>query len=223
MHKWECFLLEAASTDNAWKKYVLEQPSGRNYLARSAASDPGFDKLKTEAVGVAKPVIAQKWYNKTLDKLTGQEQTKVSVAATKAVEDQASLLTKTPEEVLKADLKQFEKAVRSNIKVELTQREFDTLVAFSFNIGSSAFADSTVVEEINKNRYKSGPVQQRQDGIQAIENAILEFNKSDGTVSAGLTRRRYVEADEFLAEAREELHKLEKEVRIASGSPAIKI
>lgn len=225
VHKWECFLLETASTDNAWKKYLLEQRpgSGEQYLARSAAADPGFDKLKTKAVEIAKPVIAQKWYNKTLDKLTGQEQAKVSAAATEAVEAQASLLAKTPEDVLKEDLKPFETAVKADIKVELTQREFGSLVSFCFNIGTSAFAASSVVAEINKNRYKSGPVQQRLDGIEAIKDAFLEFNKSDGRVSAGLTRRRYAEADDFLAEARAELNKLEKEVRIASGSPAVEI
>ena len=90
-------------------------------------------------------------------------------------------------------------------------------------IGPAAFSESGVVAEINKNRYKSGPVQQRLDGIEAIKDAFLEFNKSDGRVSAGLTRRRYAEADDFLAEARAELNKLEKEVRIASGSPAVEI
>jgi len=90
-------------------------------------------------------------------------------------------------------------------------------------IGPAAFSESGVVAEINKNRYKSGSVQERRDGIQAIENAFLEFNKSDGRVNAGLTRRRYAEADEFLGEARAEFKELEKKVRIASGSPAVKI
>jgi len=36
-------------------------------------------------------------------------------------------------------------------------------------------------------------------------------------------RRRYAEADEFLAGARTELKELEKNVRIASGSPAVNI
>ena len=110
--------------------------------------------------------------------------------------------------------------MRADIKAELTQRQFDALVSLCFNIGPSAFSGSRVVAEINKNRYKSGSVQQRQDGIQAIENAFLEFNKSNGRVNAGLMRRR---ADEFLGEARAELKELEKNVRIASGSPAVKI
>ena len=223
--KWNCFLLEAASTGDPWSKYVLEQRPGSNelYLARPAASDPDFAKLKTRAVEIAKPAISHKWYNKTFDKLTGQEQAKVTAAATKAVEDQASLLAKTPDDVLKEDLKQFEKTVRADIKVEVTQRQFDALLALCFNIGPTAFSRSRVVAEINKNRYKSGSVQQRQAGIQGIENAFLEFNKSDGRINAGLMRRRYAEADEFLGEARAELRELEKNVRIASGSPAVKI
>ena len=225
VHKWNRFLLEAASTGDPWSKYLLEQRPGSNglYLERSAASDPDFAKLKTRAVEIAESAVTQKWYKKRFDKLTGQEQAKVTAAATKAVADQASLLGKTPDEVLKEDLKQFEKAVRADIKVELTERQFDALVSLCFNIGPSAFSRSKVVAEITKNRYRSGSVQQRQDGIRAVENAFLEFNKSDGRVNAGLMRRRYAEADDFLGEARTELKELEKNVRIASGSPAVKI
>jgi len=218
--KWKCFLLEAASADDAWKKYVLKQRPGKSksYLARPTAFDNRFAELKTKAIDISKAVIAQKKYKKAFDKLTRQEQEKVTAAASSAVDEQAKLLAKMPNDVLKEDIKPFEKAVRAHITAKLTQEEFDALFSFCFNIGRSAFSKSSVVKEINKNNYKSGTVKERRAAIQAIENAFLKFNKSHGVVNDGLTKRRKAEADQFLAAARAELVELEKKAPLASGS-----
>lgn len=52
-------------------------------------------------------------------------------------------------ELLKTDLKRFEDVVNISIKVTLKQHQFDALVSLAFNIGTNAFANSTVVKRIN--------------------------------------------------------------------------
>jgi len=43
----------------------------------------------------------------------------------------------------------FEQAVNDLVKVPLTQAEFDALVSFAFNVGTGAFAGSTMLELLN--------------------------------------------------------------------------
>jgi lysozyme len=121
------------------------------------------------------------------------------------------VLAKSPDGVFHEAIKPFEKAVNDSIKAKLTQEEFDALVSLCFNIGVRAFSKSSVVREINKDKHKSGDAKQRKVAIDAIESAFGKFNKSGGKVSHGLTKRRKAEADSFLAAARAELARLEKE------------
>lgn len=77
--------------------------------------------------------------------------------------------------------------VNKALRVPLTQNQFDALVALTFNIGVPAFTDSTLVRKLN-----SGDV----------AGAALQFsrwNKDNGKVVAGLTRRRAAEADLFVS------------------------
>ena len=75
--------------------------------------------------------------------------------------------------------------VNSSVTAPLTQGEFDALVDFCFNCGCTAFTPSTMLDLLNARDY---------------EAASLEFerwDKCDGTVIAGLLRRRIAEKDEF--------------------------
>jgi lysozyme len=54
--------------------------------------------------------------------------------------------------LLRSDVGAFERAVLSAVRVRLNQNEFDALVSLAFNIGTGAFAGSTVVRELNANR-----------------------------------------------------------------------
>ena len=58
------------------------------------------------------------------------------------------------EELLRSDLKRFEKAVRDLIDVPLDQCEFDALVSFAFNCGQGALADSTLRRRLNARESK---------------------------------------------------------------------
>jgi len=79
---------------------------------------------------------------------------------------------------LNSDLAQFEKTINESVKVPLTQDQFDALVAFVYNIGSGAFKKSTLLKVLNGGHYDQ------------VDNQMLRWNKGDGKVLPGLTRRR---------------------------------
>jgi len=86
---------------------------------------------------------------------------------------------------LKTNLASAEETVKNDVKVELTQGEYNALVDFVFNLGSGNFAGSTLLKKINAGDYK---------------NAALEFPRWDlcaGEVSQGLLNRRLAEQAEF--------------------------
>lgn len=53
------------------------------------------------------------------------------------------------DEIFARDLRQYEDAVSAALKRPVSQRSFDALVSLCFNIGTGAFAKSTVVKRIN--------------------------------------------------------------------------
>ncbi len=82
------------------------------------------------------------------------------------------------DELLRQDMNTFEKAVKSLVKVPLSQNQFDTLVSFVFNVGIGALRSSTLLKLLNKGLYNEVPAQ------------LMRWNKGGGRVLAGLTRRR---------------------------------
>lgn len=54
---------------------------------------------------------------------------------------------------LKEDLRWAEEAVNDHVKVELTQGQFDALVSFVFNIGETAFYESSLLRLLNEGQY----------------------------------------------------------------------
>lgn len=98
------------------------------------------------------------------------------------------------DDTLRADLAQFERDVTSLVKVPITQRQFDALVAFAFNVGSDidvdllaeGLGDSTLLKHLNAGRI-----------IEAA-NEFPKWNKSKGMVLRGLARRRHAERSLFL-------------------------
>jgi Phage-related lysozyme (muraminidase) len=86
----------------------------------------------------------------------------------------------------KHDLAKFEKAVNDSVKVTLTQNQFDALVSLAYNIGSSAFKSSTLLKKLNKRDY------------QGAADQFPLWNKANGKILNGLTRRRTSERALFL-------------------------
>jgi lysozyme len=221
--KWGCFFLNAAEADDALKKATVEKKwPGKSYEKEYVRTTSKFDKtyedLKTKALETAKEAVAQKKFKKAYDKLDAGEKAKVDTIASAAVDEQAKLLGKTADDVLKEDLTKYEKAVRDGISVTLEQEEYDALVSFTFNVGVTAFNNSDLRKVINENKYRAGDAKDRKAGITAIEKAFAKHNIAGGNVLDVLTKRRKNEADHFLKSARAQLTELEKPPA-ASPSP----
>jgi lysozyme len=88
---------------------------------------------------------------------------------------------------LASDVARFERAVSSAVDIDLKQNQFDALVILCFNIGISAFSESTLVRDLNAND---------------AQDAVIQFavwDKVRGVEDAGLERRRAIEKALFLS------------------------
>jgi lysozyme len=88
-------------------------------------------------------------------------------------------------EWLEQDTQEAVSAINQLVTVQLTQPEFDALVDFVFNIGSTQFSKSTMLDLLNAGN---------------ITGAALQFQRWDlcgGKVVAGLLNRRIAEQNEF--------------------------
>ena len=64
-------------------------------------------------------------------------------------------ITTPPEALARAltDIQQFEGALKQCVTVPLAQHEYDAFVSFSYNVGSRAFCQSTLVRKLNAEDY----------------------------------------------------------------------
>lgn len=85
--------------------------------------------------------------------------------------------------LLEQDLKRFERVVNNHVKVTLSQNQFDALVSFAFNVGVSAFKNSTLVRLLNQGHYDKVPEQ------------LMRWVKDNGRTVQGLINRRRKEAE----------------------------
>ena len=88
------------------------------------------------------------------------------------------------EALLLKDLVRFEKAVNELVKISLNQENYDALVSFTFNCGEGAFADSTLLRELNA-------------GKDPNTTAKAQFPRWTNGGLAGLVRRRAAEVELF--------------------------
>lgn len=80
----------------------------------------------------------------------------------------------------------FVSVVNRLVIVDVNQNQFDALVSFVYNIGSRNFEKSTLLKKVNQSDFIS---------------ASLEFekwNKANGKILNGLTKRRLAEKELFL-------------------------
>ena len=108
----------------------------------------------------------------------------------------ASGLTWTQEHadnVLITDVRDFEAGVTRLLKVRVTQNQFDALVSFAFNVGldididtkAEGLGDSTLLKKLNTGDTAGAAVE------------FEKWNKDNGQIVAGLTRRRRAERELF--------------------------
>jgi len=92
------------------------------------------------------------------------------------------IITKAQAEAfLRQDVRNAESFVTKKVSVPLNQNQFDALVSFVFNVGNGAFSRSTMLRKLNAEDYK-GAAQE-----------FGRWNKNDGRVMSGLTKRRSAE------------------------------
>ena len=90
------------------------------------------------------------------------------------------------ERLLKEDMSRYEKAVREQFTVPLTQGQFNALTSFSFNLGTGAMKQSTLRRLLNQGKYD------------AAAREFPKWCKAGGRKLEGLERRRFAERFEFL-------------------------
>lgn len=106
-------------------------------------------------------------------------------------------------ELLREDVQKYERAVEGVMGTGTVQCEFDAMVALCFNIGISAFRNSSVarLHRAGGANRRVGDISvsaliQRSKGRVAttnIQNAFIAWNKSNGRWMLGLARRRVSE------------------------------
>lgn len=94
------------------------------------------------------------------------------------VEWKKGLNEKQAQALLDQDLDRFENIVNNVVKVELAQHQFEALVSFVFNIGGSAFQNSTLLKRVNSHDWDDVP------------NQFMRWVYAGGKKVKGLANRR---------------------------------
>ena len=81
------------------------------------------------------------------------------------------------------ELEEFKHQVLDSVKVELKQNELDALTSWTYNLGVGNLKSSTLLKKLNAGNKDEVPAE------------IVRWNKANGTVLAGLTKRREAEAE----------------------------
>ena len=108
---------------------------------------------------------------------------------TSGVKETDTITQDEADKLLQEDVEQFEKYVDDNVTVELGQSQFDSLVAWTFNLGVGNLRESTMLKKLNNEDYKSVP------------SEMKRWNKAGGKTLDGLIRRR--KAESLLFESKE--------------------
>ena len=91
-------------------------------------------------------------------------------------------------ECLMFDVTKFSQKVASLVKKPLTDNQFGAIVSFAYNLGIGNLSSSTLLKKLNTNPNDS-----------SITSEFLKWNKANGKVLAGLTRRRTEEAQLYFS------------------------
>ncbi len=109
--------------------------------------------------------------------------------------------TTTPPKALAralTDLQQFEGALKQCVTVPLAQYEYDALVSFSYNVGSHAFCQSTLVKKLNAEDYAGACSELLRWRFFQGKDCALPAN---ARLCGGLAKRREAEYRQCIGEA----------------------
>lgn len=103
----------------------------------------------------------------------------------KPVDMRLNITEEQAEEQLKVDVEKTEAQVRNLVKVDISQKQFDALVSFTYNIGAGAFKNSTLLRKLNNDDYEGAA------------NEFKRWIRGGGRILGGLVTRRKAEEDLF--------------------------
>ena len=106
---------------------------------------------------------------------------------TKDVKENDVITKEEAESMLVHELQEYCNDVDIAVKVDLKQNEFDSLVSWTYNLGSTNLNSSTMLRVLNEGKHDEVPAQMKR------------WNKASGQVKEGLVRRREAEALMFEA------------------------
>jgi len=89
------------------------------------------------------------------------------------------------EQILKQDLIPYAYAIKKYVTVPLNQNQFDALMSFCYNAGPGNLRDLVGKSGLNNGNYDK------------VSDEMINYNKSQGKVLLGLTRRRRAEGALF--------------------------
>jgi lysozyme len=96
------------------------------------------------------------------------------------------------DELLQKDLERFEKAVWNAVETYLTSNQFSALVCFVFNVGGTAFENSTLLRQINAQNFLAVAPEFDRWNRATVNRKLVAL--------AGLTARRTAERKLFETE-----------------------
>ena len=108
---------------------------------------------------------------------------------TAGVSDGDTCTLEEAEEMLTEDLVEFENYVKKYVETDLEQNQFDSLVAWVYNLRPKNLSESTLLKELNAGNLEEVPRQMKR------------WNRAGGQVLDGLIRRREAESRLFKGEA----------------------
>ncbi len=109
----------------------------------------------------------------------------IGYGTTRGVAKGQTIRREDAESRLHKDLIEASNDVIDNVQCKLNQNQFDALCSFVYNIGGSQFRNSTMLKMLNGGHYSSAAQQ------------FTRWNKDNGVVLAGLTKRRLAERTLF--------------------------
>lgn len=103
----------------------------------------------------------------------------------KPVQMGTSISQEEATKLMAQDLGQFENTVNKAVKVSVNNNQFSAMVSFTYNVGSGAFTDSTLLKKLNQGDYSGAA------------NEFGRWVHGDGKVLPGLVTRRAAEKAMF--------------------------
>lgn len=121
------------------------------------------------------------------DPATGGAPWTIGYGTTKGVKPGMVITAQQAEKMLRDDVAKFESGVSSLITAPTTQGQFDAMVSLAYNIGLGNFGKSTLLKKHNARCYTCAADQFR------------VWNRANGKVMNGLTKRRAVEREVYMS------------------------